>query len=56
MVEESGRQGAVRGRSGVAATADRPKGAENLLLVAVTEANSEDDMDRLVAGLEEALR
>ena len=31
-------------------------GVENLLLVAVTEANSENDMDRLVAGLEEALR
>lgn len=32
------------------------KKAENLLLVAVTETNSAEETDRLVAGLEEALR
>jgi glycine dehydrogenase subunit 1 len=31
-------------------------GAENLLLVAVTETNTEDDMNRLVDGLKEAIR
>ena len=31
-------------------------GSENLLLVAVTEANTEDDMDRLSDGLKEATR
>jgi len=34
----------------------KTSGAENLLLVAVTEANTEDDMDRLVDGLGEATR